>query len=185
MSDPILPPDCYGDIRVMLGLAPDDDDMLSDDVIESRLFLGRVTRVITPMLTAAGLSLDEDDETYDETKAEWVLEAATCMTAGLLAARWALSATADQVKSESTGGVSVSYGATPDWKALAQTLGGQAMDALGEALGVALDAFLPEPFNQTGLMVTAGPTRYAADNAEPAIADILKDLGPEVLRGLA
>lgn len=133
--------DDYDDIRVMLGLEATSTSPVSDDLIERRMFLPAVERLVEVQVEACEIVMDDADADYDADAAENVIEAVLALTAAKVAERYLKAAAGGRVKAQSLGPASVTFDAAPDWHGVARDLHAQGCDAFGrvcEAGGLAL-----------------------------------------------
>lgn len=125
----------YLDIRVALGLAPDDYTTLPDLTIERRMFLPEAERLMGIVLADCAVTYGDDAD--DDTQIE---QAVVLLTASLLARGYLARQKGDQVKSHTVGPVKVDYEGGQDWMAQACDLRYQAAEAMAP---VCEDAVLP------------------------------------------
>lgn len=128
-------PTDYEDIRVALGLAPDDTTTLPDATIERRAYLPRVERDMAVVLADCEVTFGDDDDDDDA-----IVESVVYWTASLLAERWLARREGSQVTSQSLGPLSVSYQARQDWAAHGRTLRYQAAEVMADVCADAVAA---------------------------------------------
>ena len=143
----IISTDDYGEIRIALGLAPDDDTSIPTSVIEARMFLREIEAKVTPVLSdPCTIVMDVDDDDFDEAVAERIKQVVILMTASLIAEKYFKARQGDRVKSHGIGPLSVSYDTGPDYVQLGQDLSAQALAVMSEVCADGAWALFNNPF---------------------------------------
>lgn len=123
----------YGEIRIALGLAPDDTVTIPVAVIEARTFLPEVEKRMTPILAdTCEIEMDSGDPDYDAAKADTARQTIILWTASRLAEHYLHARSGDKVKSHGIGPFSTTYAAGPDYRAMGEQLLAQAVDTLAQ-----------------------------------------------------
>lgn len=118
--------DDYDEVRVALGLAPDDTTSLPNSVIEMRGYLPRAETGMAAVLTDCEITF-ATTTTANQTA---IKESVVYWVASLLAERWLARKQGSQVVSQSLGPLSVTYAAKQDWAAHGRSLRHQAGEAM-------------------------------------------------------
>ena len=185
MSAPLyLDPVDYGDIRIMVGLGPDDTTALPNETIERRVFLPTVERTLRPFLEECEVVMAALDEDYVLDVAENVRTAITYLTAARIADYQQRAASGNQIASEQVGPIQVSYRFAPDWGVIAGECRAEGVRLLAGVCEAAADAFSGPAFDSgMTLVALAGPTRREAREGRPGVCEQVRDIVPRLLGG--
>lgn len=118
--------DDYDEVRVALGLAPDDATTLPNSVIEMRGYLPRAETDMAAQLAACEVTFATATAAIQSA----IRESVVYWAASLLAERYLSRKQGSQVTSQSLGPLSVTYAAKQDWAAHGRTLRYQAGEAM-------------------------------------------------------
>lgn len=158
----------YGEIRIALGLAPDDVTTIPVAVIEARTFLPEVEARMTPILAdTCEIEMDSGDPDYSgAATAERVKQAIILWTAARLAEHYLHARSGDKVKSHGIGPFSTTYEGGPDYKRMGEQLLVSAVDTMAQACADGAMLMFDKPFG----FVTTWPGSLLTVEGEPVTA---------------
>jgi len=176
----------YGEVRLALGLAADDDTSLPDAVIGGRLYGGLAgLRMAKAVECCEDLSCESASDDYDATWEAYVAAAVVAFTASLLARGYYSARAGERVTSEGLGSLKVSYDKT-DWGVLADTLLRQAEATLSLMCSCAASTLAKRSADMgvPTLISVDGPGRYLGEDDDTIDKRLDEWLNPDVTEGL-